>query len=250
MNLLERPAPRLLAVLLAALLVAPASASARVLVVGDSLEVGTGPRLGTELPGVGLAVDARNGRRSDQGLRVLRAKLSPADDVVVFDLGTNDTSPAGFAANLAAAAREVGDRCLVVATVPRPALNAVLRRLAAARPATAVVDWRRAAASAPGLLARDRIHATGAGYAARARLVARAVRSCTSTAPVPDALPAPAPVAPEPAPRAAPVAPARPRAPRPTGFELAPYLRLSSVLASLALSALLPPPPDFVLITA
>lgn len=243
---------------LAALLALPAAAPARVLVVGDSLEVGTGPRLQAALPGAGLAIDARSGRRSGEGLRVLRAKLSPEDEVVVFDLGTNDPGARAFAANLAAAAREVGDRCLVLATLPQPALDAAVAELASRRPNTAVVDWRGTAEATPGLLVRDRIHATGRGYAVRARLIARAVRSCASTSQIPEALPAPEPVgpapAPAPAPPPAPVDPAtkprpRPR-PRPTGFELGPYLRFRSVLAALALGALLPPPPDFVVITA
>jgi hypothetical protein len=40
-----------------------------------------------------------------------------------------------------------------------------------------VADWR-AAASAPGVLGRDGTHATGAGYALRASLLAEAVRGC------------------------------------------------------------------------
>jgi hypothetical protein len=69
----------------------------------------------------------------------------------------------------------------VVATIARrqpPAgeLNRVVASFAATGEVQ-VADWR-AAASAPGVLGRDGTHATGAGYALRASLLAEAVQGC------------------------------------------------------------------------
>jgi lysophospholipase L1-like esterase len=176
-----------------AALVAPAARAAspsRVLVVGDSLEVGTGPYLRVALAPAAVAVDARQSRPSPDGLRALRTRLTPADQAVVFDLGVNDDpgQPARLAADLAAARALAGDRCLVVATLARPpvggrtiaAMNRVVEAFVAATPRARLADWHALAARAPGILAPDGVHATPAGYAARARLVARAVRACGS----------------------------------------------------------------------
>jgi len=173
----------------AAALVAPSAAAQpggdAVLVVGDSLEVGSAPYLRQALGGVALDVDAEPGRTSGQGLRVLARRLRPEHGAVVFPLGTNDSGADAFAANLEAARGLAGGRCLVVATIARPPLrgsparplNRVVGRFAA-RGSVQVADWRSAAVSTPGVLGRDRLHATGRGYALRASLLAGAVQAC------------------------------------------------------------------------
>lgn len=175
-----------LALLLALALPAPAAAAASVLVVGDSLEEGTGPHLEREVDDLALTIDARRGRPSGEGVAVLRAGLRPEHEVVVFDLGTNDppSDPGILAANLRAAQRLAGARCLVVASIQRPPLNGVTVdgldaavRDFAARTGAHLVDWRAATAQ-PGVLAPDGVHGTPEGYALRARLVAEAVRAC------------------------------------------------------------------------
>src|ERR687896_1100788 len=100
-----------------------ASAAASVLVVGDSLEVGSAPHLRAALGGTALDVDAEPGRTSSQGVGVLARRLRPSHEVVVFPLGTNDTSADAFAASLASAAQLAGGRCLVVATIARRPLR-------------------------------------------------------------------------------------------------------------------------------
>jgi hypothetical protein len=143
---------------------APAAQAASVLVVGDSLEVGSGPYLRHLLPGV--TVDAEKGRTSSEGVRVLASRL-------------------GLAANLAAVRQLAGDRCVVVATLSRPpvggvsvaGLNGVVEQFAG-RSAAEVADWRTVVASLPSLLVRDRVHATGEGYSVRATLLAEAVQGC------------------------------------------------------------------------
>jgi hypothetical protein len=166
-------------------LAAPAAQAASVLVVGDSLEVGSGPYLRALLPGV--TVDAEKGRTSSEGVRVLSSLLDPSVRVIVFPLGTNDSpsNAGGLAANLAAVRQLAGDRCVVVATISRPpvggvsvaGLNGVVEQFAG-RPAAQVADWRTVVASIPSLLVRDRVHATGDGYSVRATLLAEAVQGC------------------------------------------------------------------------
>lgn len=157
--------------------------------VGDSLEVGAGPRLQRALPGDDVQVDAEVGRPSVTGLRVLAERIEPRHDVIVFDLGTNDDpgTPEQTAANLEAAARLAGDRCMVVSSITKPpqngvpdtALNEAIEGFAASRPRTRLADWRALTAARPGLLHPDRVHGTPRGYDARARLVADAVRACS-----------------------------------------------------------------------
>jgi lysophospholipase L1-like esterase len=170
---------------------APATAQSgggNVLVIGDSLQVGTGPYLEQALGSMSVESDDRQSRRSDEGLQTLRARLRPEHSVVVFDLGTNDdpSNPDAFYANLQAARAAAGDRCLVVATVLRPpyngfsveGMNAAVERFALDNPGVQLVDWYGVATSTPGILYDDGVHARPEGYALRGRLVADAVRSC------------------------------------------------------------------------
>jgi len=60
---------------------------------------------------------------SGTGVAVLGSRLGAEHDVVVFPLGSNDSSPDALAASLEAAASLAGPRCLVVATIARPPLG-------------------------------------------------------------------------------------------------------------------------------
>jgi lysophospholipase L1-like esterase len=182
---------KLTAGILAAAAVLPAPALAlqpapdRALVIGDSLEVGSGPYLRGALPGV--RVDAKKGRTSSEGVGILASRLAPSDQVIVFPLGTNDSpsTPAVLASDFAAVRRLAGDRCIVVATIARPPLGGVsvagINRVVqqfAAQAGAQVVDWQTVVRSIPSLLGPDRVHATGEGYSLRAGLIAEAVQSC------------------------------------------------------------------------
>jgi lysophospholipase L1-like esterase len=164
------------------------NASAAVLVVGDSLGVGTDGPLRAALPEAEIQSDNEIGRQSVAGVSVLSELLGPEHDTVVFDLGTNDgnASVAVTAGSLAAARQLTGDRCLVVATLNRPPLagipidgqNTMIRRFAASTPNVVLVEWNDAAAGTPGVLQSDGVHATSAGYAYRGALFADAIRNC------------------------------------------------------------------------
>jgi hypothetical protein len=172
----------------AVLSAAPAEAQGAggpVLVVGDSLEVGSGPYLRQALSGLEVTVDAERSRTSSAGRRVLAEELRDDHEVVVFPLGTNDLSASTLESNLAAAQELARGRCMVVATIVRPnergSSTAELNRAVeafASRAGAQVMDWHSAALSTPGVLGRDRIHATSQGYALRGSLLAEAVQGC------------------------------------------------------------------------
>ena len=169
----------------------PSSAQAAaqsVLVVGDSLQVGTGPYLEQELRAASVEIDSRQSRGSADGLAALRGRLRGDHTVVVFDLGTNDdpTNPGALVSTMNSARQAAGDRCLVVATILRPpyngvsvdGMNAAIERFALANQGVQLVDWHGVATSTPGILYDDGVHARPEGYALRGRLLAQAVRGC------------------------------------------------------------------------
>ncbi|MQA76436.1 MAG: transglycosylase SLT domain-containing protein, partial [Solirubrobacterales bacterium] len=158
---------------------AAAAGSSEILVVGDSLSVGTRPFLEAEL-GDRVTVNAERSRSSSAGLAVLRTELD-SEEVVAFDLGTNDDAgrPAVLAESLRRARELAGDRCLVVATINKRGdgpLNRVIRDLAAGTPNTELFDWH-AIAHAEGLLV-DGTHSTSAGYRERAAGEIEAIAGC------------------------------------------------------------------------
>lgn len=180
--------------LVAALALGPgatAAAAADVLVVGDSLEVGTGPHLKRELANREVEVDARTGRPSAEGLAVLRSRLRPGHRVVVFDLGTNDdpSRPEVLRSSLRGAASLAGKRCLVLSSLRRPPLNGVTVDALDAEieryrplPNVRIADWRGFTEERPNLMAPDGVHATPEGYSERGSLVALAIRLCGENA--------------------------------------------------------------------
>ena len=171
-----------------------ARAAEQVLYVGDSLGVGTTPGLVRELGSTAnVHGDSRIGRPSGEGLNVLRQSFSASDDIVIFDLGTNDdpAQPARLASDLAAARALTGDRCMIVATLNRPPLNGVpvdglnsaVLAFADRAKDVQLIDWNAIVASEPNLLGPDHIHPTPDGYAIRAQLFAEAMTECGSAAP-------------------------------------------------------------------
>ncbi len=162
--------------------------SGGVLVVGDSLEELTGPYLPQYLPRVDLTHNAVGGYSSIQIFELFQESYDPSQSVIVFDAGTNDNPnyPEILASNLEAVAEIVGDRCMVVPTihglsvngVDSSGKNAVVTAFASSRPGTQVPDWANAVATHPELMQPDNLHPLPEGAALRARLIARAVRTC------------------------------------------------------------------------
>ncbi len=181
----------LLIVSVAATLVLPLSARAaapQVLVVGDSLAVGTEPYLGAMLAGSDVTWGAQSGRTTPQGIQVLRAGLRDVTpQVVVVSLGTNDgPDPQRFGDRLRRVLAAVpAGTCVVWSNVNRPprkgpyaGINRVLWRVAARDPRLVIVDWNWAVAVGKVRLP-DGLHPDAAGYEYRSRMIATAVaRGC------------------------------------------------------------------------
>jgi hypothetical protein len=165
-----------------------------VVVIGDSLAVGMAPALQGLLPGRPVLVDARIGRPLDEGMTVL-AGSDPPKASFAYSLFTND-DPLRIE-RLDAAVRSsvavLGQHgCAVWATIVRPKVggrtyaqvNARLRALAV-DPALSgrllIADWAEAVRGhRKAWLAKDKVHATAAGYLARAQLYADALAGCAA----------------------------------------------------------------------
>jgi hypothetical protein len=158
------------------LLISPALAGATgpILYVGDSLGVGTSPYLRSAMGAESLQVDSEVGRTSTEGLSVLRARLRPRHEVVIFDLGTNDWSPQTLAKNLIMARKLAGSRLMLTFTMNKPGaapFNRVVRAFAHSADGVVLVPWHLLAARKH-LLGGDGIHASAWGYWRRAELTA------------------------------------------------------------------------------
>ena len=189
------------------------------LIVGDSLTEGDRPTLERIEPGA--TIDAQVGRSSATGLSILQQRFA-GQDVVVFDLGTNDSpSASAMLGTLARVRQTIGSSCLVVATVNRPpyngtsyaAMNRAIEDFAVRDGNTQVVPWLLATKLHPEVVYSDGVHVTPYGYEFRAHLIATSISSCPGgAAPVHESggqsgLPPPAsagvqPAAPAPAPPA------------------------------------------------
>jgi lysophospholipase L1-like esterase len=185
-------------VALLALLAAPAQAahaqSSDVLVVGDSLAVGTEPYLPQLLGDRILISDAKSGITTPQGMRLLRMSLrTVTPTTVVFSLGSND---GGDAARFADRLRRMmallpRDTCAVWSTIIRPrrkgdyhGLNRVLHTFKRKDPRLVVVDWEHAVTGGAVFLP-DGLHADPDGYRYRSEMIADAVNGgCAARAPL------------------------------------------------------------------
>jgi hypothetical protein len=182
---------RVLVLLAAGLALAPAAAAAerRLLVNGDSLAEGTRPYIPEELPDWSVRQSTKVSRHASEGADVMRRFGRSLARVIHVSLGTNDDP--GQIGTFRAAIGEVmdvagGRRCVVWANVVRPpyggvsyrGLNRVLAEEDEQRDNLLVLNWVRMVRRHPGWLAGDGVHVSAAGYAARARAVARLVRRC------------------------------------------------------------------------
>jgi lysophospholipase L1-like esterase len=159
-----------------------------VLDLGDSLSVGTAPYLARQLSAYRIDGYRAVGLRSDEAARrIVRARAS-LPGVLVVSAGTNDDPrdltifSQSVSSVLAAAGRA---RCVVWPSIVRPPvsgltyarLNRTLARAAARHPNLVLVDWVGMVRRHPVWLRGDGVHASSAGYRARAQAIARAVRN-------------------------------------------------------------------------
>ncbi len=161
-----------------------------VLVIGDSLAEGMAEPLRSALPGWRVRIEALTGRALAAGMRILAREPQPPV-ILAISLFTNDEP--GNTRALESAVRATATRpggCAVWSTIVRPpyegvsydAANTLLHRLARDRklaPGLELVDWERAVKRTPSLISGDEVHASPAGYRARALMYAEAIRACT-----------------------------------------------------------------------
>ena len=154
------------------------------LVVGDSLAVGTLPYLGPMLGGRNIVAAAKNGITTPQGMKLVRRELRlVTPKTVVISLGTNDGSDAKrFADRLRRTMSLLPENaCVVWATIIRPkrkgdyrGLNRVLHAAKRRDPRIVVVDWEHAVTGGAVFLP-DGLHADAAGYRYRSAMIADAI---------------------------------------------------------------------------
>ncbi|MGZ4351027.1 MAG: hypothetical protein ACXVRX_10955 [Solirubrobacteraceae bacterium] len=177
----------------------PADSRPALVMLGDSLAMGTAGPLSLDLPDWNVRFDARIGRPLAEGLGILAGTALPSTElpartVLAFSLFTND-APAdvnGLDAAVRASVARLGPHdCTIWATISRPAAHGMSYRAANARLAQLalepqmagrllVVPWAAEVARHQGWKAHDHVHATAAGYLARAQLYADAARSCAA----------------------------------------------------------------------
>ena len=161
----------------------------RMVLVGDSLAEGVESPLTNALSGWTLSTNARVGRPLAEGMGIVRG-MSERPPVLAISLFTNDAPGAVDALRSAVRetiTRQSGHGCVVWATIVRPAVggvtyaraNQALAGLAAENPSVMkLVPWAQQVAAHPEWLGSDGVHATPAGYSARAQMYAEAARSC------------------------------------------------------------------------
>lgn len=157
------------------------------LIVGDSLAVGTMPYLDEMLPAdVNVTWDAVDGRTTPQGIESLQFDLREvAPEIVAVSLGSNDgPDPRRFAERIRRVLADIPSHtCVAWFTIVRPprkgrygGLNAALRAEARRDPRLVVINWDHAVQRGTVRL-RDGLHADAAGYRYRSSKIAQAVQS-------------------------------------------------------------------------
>jgi hypothetical protein len=169
---------------------APAAAAPSLLHVGDSLAVGSDPPLRQLLPAWAITSDVLKNRTTAVGVAIIDRQPSLPGALVV-ELGTNDSpdQSAQFAGYVRHVLQLAGpDRCVVWVNIHRPPYNGIsyagfnraLDQIAATSDNLAVVDWNGMVNSGQAQVAGDGVHATPAGYVARATAIAHALQGCSS----------------------------------------------------------------------
>jgi lysophospholipase L1-like esterase len=179
--------------------VVPANAARRLpysrtlLVVGDSLTVGTQPYLPHFLPGWRIRQDVSVSKQVTEGPAALRRFGRRLPRVIFVNLGTNG-DPRGVGVFLRALRQVMHiagrHRCVVWSTIVRPSvggasyrtLNRVLRQQGTKRHNLIVFKWSALAARHPSWFGPDHVHVTASAYRVRARAMASDIRRCRTIA--------------------------------------------------------------------
>jgi hypothetical protein len=178
---------------------APYGQRPALVMIGDSLALGTAAPLAADLPDWDVKADARVGRPLSEGMDILAGARLPSETggtrtVLAFSLYTNDApiDVGGLEAAVRASVTRLGAHgCAIWATISRPAPRGASYRPANARllqlavdPQLAgrllVVPWAEQVARHHGWKARDHVHATATGNLARAQMYADAARACAA----------------------------------------------------------------------
>jgi lysophospholipase L1-like esterase len=161
----------------------------RLLVVGDSLAVGTKPYLPRYLHGWRIRSSVSISKHAPEGASELARRHRGLPPVVVASLGTNDDPHAvsSFEGSVRKSLRAAGKQgCVVWPNIVRPAVagttyagyNRVLDRIAKRNEHLRVVDWAAIAAHNRGWFGPDGVHPNATGYAIRAAAIAKKARRC------------------------------------------------------------------------
>ena len=159
------------------------------LVVGDSLTVGTRPYLRHWLGRWYIRTIVSISKQVTEGPPTLRAFGRRLPRVIFVNLGTNGDPRAVslFRRQVRRTMRIAGPRrCVVWSSIVRPpvagrsyhGLNAVLAQEARKRPNLMLFRWARMARRHPSWFGSDHVHVTAHAYNIRARAMARTIRRC------------------------------------------------------------------------
>ncbi len=159
-----------------------------VLIVGDSLTVGSQRQLRSRLRGHvrSLQIDARVSRNTKGGISRLRATVARRSNVWVVGLGTNDSaSSTQTRKNVVEVMRLAGPRRQVVwINIVRPGpyyrVNRAFRTLDKKYENLTVVDWAGIVRNRRGLLAGDRVHLTPLGTRLRTIATCNAIAAISN----------------------------------------------------------------------
>ncbi len=165
----------------------PPPLASEILVLGDSLAVGTMPYLDSMVPpSVNLTWDAVDGRTTPQGIESLQYDLHDVEpQLVVVSLGSNDgPDPGRFTGRIRRLlARLSPNTCVAWFTIVRPprkgrygGLNRALRAEARRDRRLVVISWDNAVRRGVVTL-RDGLHADAAGYRYRSSKIVQTVHA-------------------------------------------------------------------------
>jgi lysophospholipase L1-like esterase len=163
--------------------------SRTLLVVGDSLTVGTRPYLHHWLGRWHIHTEASISKQVSEGPPTLRRYGRHLPRVIFVNLGTNGDPRAVslFTRAVRSVMRIAGpQRCVVWSSIVRPRvagrsyhdLNRALADEAIKRPNLMLFRWVRLARAHPSWFGPDHVHVTASAYNVRARAMARTIRSC------------------------------------------------------------------------